>query len=179
MNPKKEERIARDFMNIFEEKKLTLAPLVKSKIQNMENPYKKDNKSSTLKADLQKNQKGNVQKDIEKMQKKEENKNESAKEVIKNSFQQNTMNKNDINFLDDDEGGLLIDDDDDEAFAEDNKKEDYKSKNNIRLGRIAIPQNFHDKIPNYNKEREEQLKEYREKVLKKVKDDREQKVNNN
>ena len=104
--PKKEERVTRDFVNIFEEKKLTLAPLVnKAKIQN---PYK-----SSLKDDLQKNKKTNVQKEIERMKITSE-KNESAKEIIKNSLKQSSMNKNDINYMEDD-GGLLIDDDEAES----------------------------------------------------------------
>ena len=36
--PKKEERITRDFINVFEEKKLTLAPLLHK--TNVQNPYK-------------------------------------------------------------------------------------------------------------------------------------------
>ena len=165
--PKKEERITRDFVNIFEEKKLTLAPLVHKSY--MQNP-----KNITLKEDLQKNQKTNVQKDIEKMKKKSEEKNESAKDVIKNSLRQSSMNKNDINNIEDG-GGLLIDDDEeDEVKQTDNKV----SKNKIHFERIAIPKNFNDKIPDYNKEKQEQLKEYREKILKIKKDEREQKANN-
>ena len=165
--PKKEERVTRDFVNIFEEKKLTLAPLVnKAKIQN---PYK-----SSLKDDLQKNKKTNVQKEIERMKIKSE-KNESAKEIIKNSLKQSSMNKNDINYMEDD-GGLLIDDDEDEAVQ--NNKGDNSKKSNINFGRIAIPKDFNDKIPDYNKEKQEQLKEYREKVLKMKKDEREQNINN-
>ena len=164
--PKKEERITRDFVNVFEEKKLTLAPLV-----HKSNPYK----NITLKQDLEKNQKGTVQKDIEKMKKKAEEKNESAKDIIKNSLKQGTMNKNDINYMEDD-GGLLIDDDEEDNVAQNDKK--LGSKNNIQFGRIAIPKDFNDKIPDYNKEKQEQLKEYREKVLKMKKDEREQKMNN-
>ena len=135
----------------------------------MQNP-----KNITLKEDLQKNQKTNVQKDIEKMKKKSEEKNESAKDVIKNSLRQSSMNKNDINNIEDG-GGLLIDDDEeDEVKQTDNKV----SKNKIHFERIAIPKNFNDKIPDYNKEKQEQLKEYREKILKIKKDEREQKANN-
>ena len=167
--PKKEERIGRDFLNIFEEKKMTLAPLVnKAKIENQ--------KKNTLKEDIQRNQKENVKKDIEKMKKVDENKFESASDIIKNSLQQNTMNKNDINFIDDD-GGLLIDEDDEDIFS--NAKSENKSKNNIHLGRIAIPQNFNNKIVGFDKEKQEQLKQYREKVLEKVKNERENKANNN
>ena len=167
--PKKEERIGRDFLNIFEEKKMTLAPLVnKAKIENQ--------KKNTLKEDIQRNQKENVKKDIEKMKKVDENKFESASDIIKNSLQQNTMNKNDINFIDDD-GGLLIDEDDEDIFS--NAKSENKSKNNIHLGRIAIPQNFNNKIVGFDKEKQEQLKQYRDKVLEKVKNERENKANNN
>ena len=113
------------------------------------------------------------------MQKLEETKTESAKEIIKNSLQQSTMNKNDINYMQDDDGGLLIDEDDDDAFTQNDKNDNPKSKNNIHLGRIAIPHNFNDKIPEYDKEKQEKLKEYREKLLKKVKDERELKANNN
>ena len=166
---KKEEKIGRDFLNIFEEKKMTLAPLVnKAKIENQ--------KKSTLKEDIQKSQKDNVKKDIEKMQKKEENKSESASDIIKSSLQQSTMNKNDINFIEDD-GGLLIDEDDEDVFS--NMKNDNKSKNNIHLGRIAIPQNFNNKIVGFDKEKQEQLQQYRDKVLEKVKNERENKANNN
>ena len=167
--PKNEERIGRDFLNIFEEKKMTLAPLVnKAKIENQ--------KKATLKEDIQRNQKENVKKDIEKMKKVEENKTESASDIIKSNLKQNTMNKNDINFIDDD-GGLLIDEDDEDIFS--NVKSDNKSKNNIHLGRIAIPQNFNNKIVGFDKEKQEQLKQYREKVLEKVKNERENKANNN
>ena len=166
---KKEERIGRDFLNIFEEKKMTLAPLVnKAKIENQ--------KKATLKEDVQKNQKENVKKDIEKMQKMDDNKTESASDIIKSSLKQSTMNKNDINFIDDD-GGLLIDEDDEDIFS--NSKNDANSKNNIHLGRIAIPQNFNNKIVGFDKEKQEQLQQYREKVLEKVKNEREIKANNN
>jgi len=166
---KKEERIGRDFLNIFEEKKMTLAPLVnKAKIENQ--------KKATLKEDVQKNQKENVKKDIEKMQKMDDNKTESASDIIKSSLKQSTMNKNDINFIDDD-GGLLIDEDDEDIFS--NSKNDTNSKNNIHLGRIAIPQNFNNKIVGFDKEKQEQLQQYREKVLEKVKNEREIKANNN
>ena len=139
--PKKQERITRDFVNVFEEKKLTLAPLLHK--PNLSNPYK-----SSLKQDLEKSQKGNVQKDIEKMNKKAEEKKESAKDIIKQSMQ-SSLNKNDSN----------------------------TKSHNIHFGKIAIPKDFNDKIPDYNKEKEEQLKEYREKVLKMKKDEREQKMN--
>jgi len=166
---KKEERIGRDFLNIFEEKKMTLAPLVnKAKIENQ--------KKATLKEDVQKNQKENVKKDIEKMKKMDDNKTESASDIIKSSLKQSTMNKNDINFIDDD-GGLLIDEDDEDIFS--NSKNDTNSKNNIHLGRIAIPQNFNNKIVGFDKEKQEQLQQYREKVLEKVKNEREIKANNN
>ena len=173
--PKKEERITRDFVNIFEEKKMTLAPLLHKSVP--QNPYKRDNvPPSTLKEDLEKSQRNNVQKDIEKMKKKVENENESAKDVIKNSLKQSTMTKNDINYIDDD-GGLLIDDDEEEEMVENNKQNNTKS-NNIHLGRIAIPKNFNDKIPEYNKEKQEQLKKYRDMVLKKKMEEREQQINN-
>ena len=127
---------------------------------------------ATLKEDVKKNQKANVQKDIEIMNKKAEEKNESAKDIIKNSLMQNSMNKNDINLMGDD-GGLLIDDNDEDDIQT-NKKE---SKYNIHFGKIEIPKDFNNKIPDYNKEKQEQLKEYREKVLKMKKDEREQKMN--
>ncbi len=170
--PKKEERITRDFVNIFEEKKMTLAPLMhRGKLPNP------NIKPSTLKEDLEKSQKTNVQKDIEKMIIKTETKeeSESAKDVIKNSLKQSTLNKNDINYMEDD-GGLLIDDDEDEVIVGDNKKDNSKS-NNINFGRIAIPQNFNDKIPDYNKEKQEQLKKYRDMVLKQKMEEREQQLN--
>ena len=166
---KKEERITRDFVNIFEEKKMTLAPLI----------HKSSNQSVkiSLKQELEKNQKANIQKDIERMQKKTEIKTESPKDIIKSSLMQSTNNKNDINYMDDDGGGLLIDDDEDDIPPSQNDKKDYSTNNNIHFGRIAIPKNFNDKIPDYNKEKQEQLKEYREKVLKQKKDEREQKMN--
>ena len=129
---------------------------------------------SSLKDDLEKNKKANVQKEIERMKIKTE-KNESAKDIIKNSLMQSTMNKNDINYLEDD-GGLLIDDDED--YAVHNEKRDNSKNKNIHFGRIAIPKDFNDKIPDYNKEKQEQLKEYREKVLKMKKEEREQNINN-
>ena len=168
--PKKEERITRDFVNIFEEKKLTLAPLVHK--VNLQNPYK----ATTLKEQLEKNQKGNVQKDIERMNKKAEMKNESAKEVIKNSLKQSAMNKNDIINMEDNEN-LLIDEDEENVAVQNDKKGNSKSKN-INFGRIAIPKDFNDKITDYDKKKQEELKEYREYVIKMKKDEREQNKNN-
>ena len=166
---KKEERITRDFVNVFEEKKLTLAPLLHK--PNIPNPYK----ASSLKQDLEKSQKGKVQKDIEKMNKKAEEKKESAKDIIKQSMQ-SSLNKNDINFMAEDDG-LLIDEDEDDDIVFQNNKKDSTKGHNIHFGKISIPKDFNDKIPDYNKEKEEQLKEYREKVLKMKKDEREQKMN--
>ena len=166
--PKKEERITRDFVNVFEEKKLTLAPLLHK--PNIPNPYK-----ASLKQDLEKSQKGKVQKDIEKMNKKAEEKKESAKVIIKQSMQ-SSLNKNDINFMVEDDG-LLIDEDEDDDVVFQNDKKDNTKGHNIHFGKISIPKDFNDKIPDYDKEKEEQLKEYREKVLKMKKDEREQKIN--
>ena len=101
---------------------------------------------------------------------------ESASDVIKNSLKQSTMNKNDINNLEDD-GGLLIDDVEEEVVFNNNNKDNSK-KYNIHFGKIAIPKDFNDKIPNYDKEKKEQLKEYREKVLRIKKEEREEKLNN-
>ena len=166
---KKEERITRDFVNVFEEKKLTLAPLLHK--PNLSNPY-----NTSLKQDLEKSQKGKVQNDIEKMQKKFEEKKESAKDIIKQSMQ-SFLNKNDINFIAEDDG-LLIDEDEDEDVVFQNNKNDKNTKsNNIYFGKISIPKDFNDKIPDYNKEKEEKLKEYREKILKMKKEEREQKMN--
>ena len=167
--PKKQERITRDFVNVFEEKKLTLAPLLHK--SNLSNPYK-----SSLKQDLEKSQKGNVQKDIEKMNKKAEEKKESAKDIIKQSMQ-SSLNKNDINFMVEDDGLLIDEDEDDDVVFQNNKNDSNTKSHNIHFGKIAIPKDFNDKIPDYNKEKEEQLKEYREKVLKMKKDEREQKMN--
>ena len=168
--PKKEERITRDFVNIFEEKKLTLAPLVHKNVQT-------PNKPSTLKQDLEKNQKASVQKDIEKMKKKAEVNTESAKDVIKKSLMQGEGNKKDINYMEEDDGGLLIDEDEDEELVNNNNQNNLKGSN-IHFGRIAIPKDFNDKIPDYDKEKEAKLKDYREKVLKMKKEEREHKTNN-
>ena len=67
-------------------------------------------------------------------------------------------NNNDIVNLDD---GLLINDDNEE---EDKNK--YVSKHNIQFGKIEIPNNFNGKIPEYTKEKQEELKEFREMVIK-------------
>ena len=170
---KKPERITRDFVNVFEEKKLTLAPLANK--SNIQNPYK-----SSLKEDLQKNQKDKLKGDIERMNKKGEQKKEipkeSASDVIKNSLKQSSLNKNDINNYEDD-GGLLIDDDEEEVVFKNDNKDNSKS-HNIHFGKIAIPKDFNDKIPDYDKEKQDQLKEYREKVLKIKKEEREQQLNN-
>ena len=167
--PKKEERITRDFVNVFEEKKLTLAPLMHK--PNIQNPVK-----TSLKQDLERSQKGKVQKDIEKMQKKAEEKKESAKDIIKQSMQ-SSLNKNDINFMAEDDGLLIDEDEDDDAIFQNNKNDNNTKSNKIHFGKISIPKDFNDKIPDYNKEKEEQLKEYREKVLKMKKDERERKMN--
>ena len=110
---KKPERITRDFVNIFEEKKLTLAPLANK--SNISNPFK-----PSLKEDVQRGQKDKLKGEIERMNKKNEMPKESASDVIKNSLKQSTMNKNDINNLEDD-GGLLIDDVEEEVVFN-NKK---------------------------------------------------------
>ena len=163
--PEKQERITREFVNIFEEKKLTLAPLVN-----------KVNKPPTLTEDLKKSGKEGVKKDIERMQKKIEIKSEPAKDIIKNSIQQNNNTNQD--FMEDaDIGGLLIDDDDEEEIVVNDKRDNSKATN-IHFGKIAIPKNFNDKIPEYDKEKQEQLKEYRDMVLKKMSEVREQQINN-
>ena len=86
------------------------------------------------------------------------------------------MSKNDINNMEEDVGGLLIDEDEEEVIVGNNN--DNSKSNNIHLGRIAIPQNFNDKIPDYTKEKQEQLKKYREMVLKQKIEEREQQLNN-
>ena len=125
--PKKEERITRDFVNVFEEKKRTLKPLAnKHKIENNLINNKEPNKPSLMQ-DLQK-KKGNIKDDIERMKIKNENK----------------QNDND----------------------EEEKKNEYVSKHNIQFGKIAIPSNFNGKIPEYTKEKQEELKEFRDMVVK-------------
>ena len=109
------------------------------------------------------------------MNKKAEEKKESAKDIIKQSMQ-SSLNKNDINFMVEDDG-LLIDEDEDDDVVFQNDKKDNTKGHNIHFGKISIPKDFNDKIPDYDKEKEEQLKEYREKVLKMKKDEREQKIN--
>ena len=165
---KKPERITRDFVNIFEEKKLTLAPLANK--SNISNPNK-----PSLKEDVQKGQKDKLKGEIERMNKKNEMPKESASDVIKNSLKQSTMNKNDINNLEDD-GGLLIDDDEEEVIFKNNSGN--SQGHNIHFGKISIPKDFNDKIPDYDKEKQNQLKEYREKVLKIKKEEREQQLFN-
>ena len=85
------------------------------------------------------------------------------------------MNKNDINNLEDD-GGLLIDDDEEEVIFKNNNGN--SQGHNIHFGKISIPKDFNDKIPDYDKEKQNQLKEYREKVLKIKKEEREQQLFN-
>ena len=146
--PKQEERIGRDFINVFEEKKRTLKPL--------------GNKTSLLQ-DLQK-KKTNIKENIERMNIKKENKpkNESATDIIKNQIQKDKENNNDIVNLDDDNDGLLID----EGNEEEDNNNKYVSKHIIQMGKIEIPNNFNGKIPEYTKEKQEQLKEFRELVIK-------------
>jgi len=146
--PKQEERIGRDFINVFEEKKRTLKPL--------------GNKTSLLQ-DLQK-KKTNIKENIERMNIKKENKPkiESATDIIKNQIQKDKENNNDIVNLDDDNDGLLID----EGNEEEDNNNKYVSKHIIQMGKIEIPNNFNGKIPEYTKEKQEQLKEFRELVIK-------------
>jgi len=155
--PKKEERITREFVNVFEEKKKTLKPLANK--HNIRNDN--EGKKGTLLQDLKK-KKGNIKEDIERLNIKKENqkKIESASEIIKNQMQKEVKedNNNDIVNLDD---GLLINDDNEE---EDKNK--YVSKHNIQFGKIEIPNNFNGKIPDYTKEKQEELKEFREMVIK-------------
>ena len=97
------------------------------------------------------------------------------KDIIKNSIQQSNNTNQD--FMEDaDIGGLLIDDDEEEIVV--NDKRDNSKATNIHFGKIAIPKNFNDKIPEYDKEKQEQLKEYRDMVLKKMSEVREQQINN-
>ena len=151
IKPKKEERITRDFINVFDEKKKTLKPLG--------NINKGPNKPSLLQ-DLQK-KKGNIKDDIERIKiKNEKQKNETALDIIKQSIEKDKDKQN--NNLEDDVGGLLINDDNEE---EDNKNE-YVSKHKIEFGKIEIPNNFNGKIPEYTKEKQEELKDYRNMVIK-------------
>ena len=168
--PKKEERITRDFINVFEEKKKTLKPL--GNIHNIRNDN--EGKKGTLLQDLKK-KKGNIKEDIERLNIKKENqkKIESATEIIKNQIQKNVKegNNNDIVNLDD---GLLLNDDN---IEEDNNKNKYVSKHNIQFGKIEIPSNFSGKIPEYTKEKQEELKEFRDMVIKHKINDREKDEN--
>ena len=155
IKPKKEERITRDFINVFDEKKKTLKPLG--------NINKGPNKPSLLQ-DLQK-KKGNIKDDIERIKiKNEKQKNETALDIIKQSIEKDKdkQNNNDIVNLEDDVGGLLINDDNEE---EENKNE-YVSKHKIEFGKIEIPNNFNGKIPEYTKEKQEELKDFRNMVIK-------------
>ena len=155
IKPKKEERITRDFINVFDEKKKTLKPLG--------NINKGPNKPSLLQ-DLQK-KKGNIKDDIERIKiKNEKQKNETALDIIKQSIEKDKdkQNNNDIVNLEDDVGGLLINDDNEE---EENKNE-YVSKHKIEFGKIEIPNNSNGKIPEYTKEKQEELKDYRNMVIK-------------
>ena len=114
--------------------------------------------------DLQK-KKGNIKDDIERIKiKNEKQKNETALDIIKQSIEKDKdkQNNNDIVNLEDDVGGLLINDDNDE---EENKNE-YVSKHKIEFGKIEIPNNFNGKIPEYTKEKQEELKDFRNMVIK-------------
>ena len=161
IKPKKaEEKVTREFINIYEEKKRTLKPLgIKHNINNSNTEVKK----SSLMKDLQK-RKGNIKNDIERMNIKKENKPkpESAIDIIKNNLNKDNQNNNDIINLDGDGDGLLIDDNEEEN--DNNNK--YVSKHNIHFGKIEIPNNFSGKIPEYTKEKQEELKEYRDIVIK-------------
>ena len=162
LKPKKEERITRDFINVFDEKKRTLKPLGnKTNISNNNNINKGPNKPSLLQ-DLQK-KKTNIKDDIERIQRKnEKQKNETALDIIKQTIAKDKKNNNDIVNLEDDDGGLLINDDNEE----DEKKNEYVSKHKIEFGKIEIPNNFNGKIPEYTKEKQEELKDYRNMVIK-------------
>ena len=161
IKPKKaEEKVTREFINIYEEKKRTLKPLgIKHNINNSNTEVKK----SSLMKDLQK-RKGNIKNDIERMNIKKENKPkpESAIDIIKNNLNKDNQNNNDIINLDGDGDGLLIDDNEEEN--DNNNK--YVSKHNIHFGKIEIPNNFSGKIPEYTKEKQEELKEFRNMVVK-------------
>ena len=184
IKPKKEERITRDFVNVFEEKKNTLKPISKNPKPIIENKNKNDKgpgKSSLLQ-DLQKKKK-NIKDDIELMniktkkneikqkeKEKEKEKGESATDVLKQNLEKDKQNNNDIVNLDDefdDGGGLLIDDNEEE------NKNEYVSKHKIQFGKIEIPNNFNGKIPEYTKEKQEELKEFRNMVVKNKINDRE------
>jgi hypothetical protein len=85
IKPKKEERITRDFINVFDEKKKTLKPLG--------NINKGPNKPSLLQ-DLQK-KKGNIKDDIERIKiKNEKQKNETALDIIKQSIEKDKDKQN-------------------------------------------------------------------------------------
>ena len=133
----------------------------KHKIENNLINNKGPNKPSLMQ-DLQK-KKGNIKDDIERMKIKNENKQkgESAIEILKKNIEKDKQN-NEVVDLEDDGGGLLINDDNDEE----EKKNEYVSKHNIQFGKIAIPSNFNGKIPEYTKEKQEELKEFRDMVVK-------------
>ena len=133
----------------------------KTNISNNNNINKGPNKPSLLQ-DLQK-KKTNIKDDIERIQRKnEKQKNETALDIIKQTIAKDKKNNNDIVNLEDDDGGLLINDDNEE----DEKKNEYVSKHKIEFGKIEIPNNFNGKIPEYTKEKQEELKEFRNMVVK-------------
>ena len=41
----------------------------------------------------------------------------------------------------------------------------YMNKHNIQMGKIEIPSNFNGKIPEYTKEKQEELKDFRNMVI--------------
>ena len=127
--------------------------------------------------DLQK-KKTNIKDDIERIKIKNEKneakqKGESATDIIKKNLENDKQNNNDIVNLDDDDGGGLLIDDNEEG----ENKNEYVSKHKIHFGKIGIPSNFEGKIPEYTKEKQEELKEFRNMVVKNKIEDRENDFN--
>ena len=159
-----------------------MKPISKNPKPIIENKNDKGPGKSSLLQDLQKKKK-NIKDDIELMniktkkneikqkeKEKEKEKGESATDVLKQNLEKDKQNNNDIVNLDDefdDGGGLLIDDNEEE------NKNEYVSKHKIQFGKIEIPNNFNGKIPEYTKEKQEELKEFRNMVVKNKINDRE------
>lgn len=111
-------------------------------------------------------------------------KKETAGDIIKSTLQTSENEKKedvkkDLTDVNDDLIVDLNDDEEDVVFGNQAKEENLFTgikKSNINFGKIAIPSDFNDKIPDYTKEKQEQLKEFRDMVINHKLEERDEKA---
>ena len=170
--------VRNEFYNIYEEKKRTLAPLKKEPI---EQPKKR-----TLQEQIHQKKNINKKRDFSDLPKNipKNEKKETAGDIIKSTLQTSENEKKedvkkDLTDVNDDLIVDLNEDEEDVVFGNQAKEENLFTgikKSNINFGKIAIPSDFNDKIPDYTKEKQEQLKEFRDMVINHKLEERDEKA---